>query len=67
MNAWIEQIFRAGQVTKGNIVRRSRRSVEQYASMRELEAEVRRRRFHSIATGDQLIIVCNDGDFRVIL
>ena len=64
-SAWINQVFSAGQVNKGNVVRRSRRTVERYTTFTELKAEVERRGFHLIETGDQLIIICNEGNFRM--
>jgi hypothetical protein len=59
MSAWINQIFRAGQVNKGNIVRRSRDDVWKYASLQMLIYEVSRRGFTMLRIGDQYIIICN--------
>ena len=67
MSAWLEQVFAAGSVAKGNIVRRKSSSVERYASVAELTAEVERQGFHLIETGDQLIIICNKGHVRLVL
>ncbi len=67
MSAWIDQIFQAGQVAKGNIVRRQKSSVNRYASMGELKEEVKARGFHMIETGDQVIIVCNPGNIRIVV
>lgn len=67
MNAWMRQIFTCGQVAKGNIVRRKRSSVQRYASMKALKAEIRRRGFHLIETGDQLIIICNRGQIKLVI
>lgn len=58
---WLAQVFRAGSVAKGNIVRRKKSSVERYASLASLEAEVKRRGFHLVETGDQVIVICNKG------
>ncbi len=66
MSAWINQIFKAGQVSKGNLVRRQKKDVRRLASMADLEREVRRRGFHLIETGDQVVVICNAGDFRVV-
>ena len=65
MSAWINQIFKAGAVAKGNVVRRDKNSVAEYASRAELLKEVRKRRFHLIETGDQYVIVCNRGVLRL--
>jgi hypothetical protein len=59
MSAWIDQIFTAGQVNKGNIVRRSMHSVSANASAKALKREVRKRGFHMAVVGDQYIVVCN--------
>lgn len=59
MSAWINQIFRAGQVNEGNVVRRSMHDVAKYASAAQLEAEVRARGFHMALIGEQYVIVCN--------
>lgn len=58
MNAWINQIFRAGEASRGGVVRRSRSSVEREASVAMLEAAVRARGFHLIEAGDQFLILC---------
>jgi hypothetical protein len=65
VNNWLRQLFKAGEVAKGNIVRRKKSTVEKYTSMNDLLAEVRRRNFHLIETGEQ-VIVCNDGFFKVV-
>ena len=59
MSAWVEQIFKAGQVTRGNIVRRSMASVLKYASREELERAVKDQNYHMAVIGDQYVIVCN--------
>ena len=67
MSAWIEQIFEAGQVAEGNIVRRKMSSVKKYAGALSLENEVRKRGFHMAVIGDQYVIVCNQaGTIHVI-
>lgn len=66
-NQWINQIWKAGQAAKGNVVRRSIHSVASYASPKELELEVRRRGFHMAVVGDQYVIVCNkSGTFSIV-
>ena len=42
-------------------MRRSIKSVMQYAGAQALEAEVRARGFHMAVIGDQYVIVCNTG------
>lgn len=67
MSAWINQIFRAGQVNAGNVVRRSMHDVAKYASAQELENEVRARGFHMALIGDQYVIVCNPAGVMQII
>jgi predicted O-methyltransferase YrrM len=62
---WIDQVFLAGQVAKGNIVRRKKTSVQRYSSIASLEAEVKRRGFHLVETGDQVIVICNNGSVKL--
>jgi hypothetical protein len=59
MSAWINQIFRAGQVNEGNVVRRSMHDVAKYASARELEKAVRDKGYHMALIGQQYVILCN--------
>ena len=59
-------MFKAKAVKKGGVVRRKRKSVEKNASVADLEAVVKRRGFHMVETGDQYVILCNAGTFRVI-
>lgn len=65
-SVWIGQIFKAGQVNKGNIVRRDINSVEKYASIDELKSAAKARGFKIVQIGNQLIILCNDGDIKII-
>jgi hypothetical protein len=67
MSKWLNQIWSAGQVAKGNVVRRSLRSVMRYSSRPELENEVRSRGFHMALIGDQCVIICDkEGGINVI-
>ncbi len=63
---WVQQIFQAQAVQNGGIVRRKIANVVRYASIHALEAEVRRRGFHMVISGDQFVIICNAEDFQVI-
>jgi hypothetical protein len=65
--AWIDQVFVAGQVAKGNIVRRSMHSVTTYASPELLEKSVQDRGFHMALIGNQYVIVCNPaGQIQIV-
>lgn len=66
-SAWLNQVFSAGSVNKGNIVRRQQSSVKKYSSEKDLVAEVKARGFHLIKTGDQYIIICNSGKVELVV
>jgi hypothetical protein len=59
MCAWTDQIWLAGNVNQGSVVRRNTQSVMIYSSHKELEREVRTRGFHMAVTGGQYVIVCD--------
>jgi hypothetical protein len=63
--AFIKQIFQAEAAKTGGIVRRKKASIEKSASLSELLEEIKRRGFHLIESGDQYIIICNSGLFKV--
>lgn len=63
---WIKDIFRAGAVNKGGIVRRSKETVERNGGYIALLEEVKRRRFHLIRTGGQYVVICNKGYFKLL-
>lgn len=65
MGAWLDQVFSAGQVAKGGIVRRSVFDVDQNASREELIDEAKERGFHVIETGDQYVILCHQGEMVI--
>jgi hypothetical protein len=54
MNAWNEQVFAAGAVNKGNMVRRKLASILKYGNLDELIQEAQRRGFHVFQNGDQV-------------
>jgi hypothetical protein len=64
--AWVDQIFLAQAVRNGGVVRRKISSVNQFASEALLKAEVERRRFHMVVSGDQYVILCNAGRFDLV-
>ncbi|NNF72067.1 MAG: N-(5'-phosphoribosyl)anthranilate isomerase [Rhodobacteraceae bacterium] len=63
---WIEQIFSAKAAQRGGVVRRSIGWVEREVGRSRFEAEVRKRGFHMIECGGQLVVICNGGGLRVI-
>ena len=67
MSKWVNNIFKAGQANRGNVVRRDIGWVNQQASMTELAHEVERRGFKMVRVGDQVIILCNQNGVIQIL
>jgi hypothetical protein len=65
-SSWLAQIFKAGSVAKGNVVRRNINDVQKIATLADLVAEVKKRQFHMLIVGDQCIIVCNPGYLQVV-
>lgn len=63
--SYIREIFRANSVKKGGIVLRKVADVHKLASFKALLDEVEIRRFHLIETGDQYVIICNPGNFKL--
>ena len=66
MSSWINDIFRAGIVNKRGVVRRQKTDVLKNGGYKALRKEVKRRGFHLIRTGGQYIIICNEGDFKLL-
>jgi hypothetical protein len=65
--SWISDIFRAGQVNSGNVVRRNMHDVAEYGGVLKLEQEVRNQGFHMALIGEQYVIVCNTaGSIQII-
>jgi hypothetical protein len=55
---WIKRIFSANSAQHGRIVYRGVDQVRQWASLKELRAEVQERGFHLLQIGDLYVIVC---------
>ena len=64
--SWINQIFDCHAAHNGGVVRRQIASVIDYASIDMLRAEVLRRGYHMIESGDQFVIFCNEGDLKIV-
>lgn len=61
MSTYVDQVFEAAQASKGGVVRRSIHDVERFVGVAEFIDECRRREFHVIETGDQLVVLCHEG------
>lgn len=67
MSAWVDQIFTVSmQANVGGVVRRARYSVdEHHGAMDEIIATARDRGFHVVETGDQVVVLCHQGDLTI--
>ena len=64
---WLSDIFSAATVGNGGVVRRAVSDVRKHGGgLKRLKAEVKRRGFHLIRTGDQYVILCHKGDLRMV-
>ena len=63
---WINQIWNARAAKTGGIVRRNVDSVKTYASVKELKSAVKAKGFHLLRSGNQYLIFCHAGKFKVI-
>ena len=63
---WIAAIFSAKAAQNGGVVRRNRIWVEREIGRARFEDEVRKRGFHLLETGQQLLVICNSGQIRVV-
>ena len=63
---WLDQIFSAKSARTGGVVRRKISWVEAEVGRDRFEQEVRRRGFHCIEAGQQLIVICNSGPIRLL-
>lgn len=65
-DAWISQIFQAKVAKNGGLVRRKITSVEKHASEERLLFAVKKRGFHMVRIGDWYVVLCNEGDVKVV-
>lgn len=63
---WFKRIFSAQAARNGGIIRRSVDTVQGIASEAELVVHVKARGFHMVRSGDQYVILCHHGDFKLI-
>jgi hypothetical protein len=66
MSAWLRQVFKALAVSKGGIVRRNIGDVRKYCSVGEVKREAMSRGYHVVVSGDQVIVLCNPGNVRIL-
>lgn len=63
---WMQRLFDAKAARQGGVVRRSTRDVELVVGRAAFEAEIRRRGYHAIQNGDQIVVFCNNEPIRVL-
>ena len=63
---WIDEIFSAKAVARGGVIRRDRRWIDREVGRELFMTEVRSRGFHLIESGDQRVVICHSGFFRVV-
>ncbi len=63
---WIDEIFSAKAVARGGVIRRDIRWIDREVGRQRFMSEVRARGFHLIESGDQWVVICHSGYFRVI-
>ncbi|MEW1705937.1 hypothetical protein AB0230_01740 [Microbacterium sp. NPDC089190] len=61
MSAWVDQIFGAGQVGSGGVVRRNVADVAAYGAFDEIVDRAKANGWHVIETGNQIIVLCHAG------
>lgn len=59
-------MFESQLARRGGVIRRKIANIEKYASIRLLIDEVKRRGFHIIVVGDDLLIICNSGNCKLV-
>lgn len=65
MTRWVDQIFEAQQAATGGVVRRSAHDVHRFGVLDEIVWKARDQGFHVIETGDQIVILCNQGELII--
>lgn len=63
---WLAAVFDAKACQRGGILRRAIKDVHREVGRDAFITEVQRRHWHLVISGDQYIVFCNDGDFRII-
>ena len=63
---WRAELFSSKQARSGGVIRRNRRDVAREMGLDALELEVRRRGWHMLESGDQIVVICSPEPFRLI-
>lgn len=62
---YINRIFEADAAKNGGVVRRKISNIDKYASLKYLIEAVEEKGFHLIEAGDQYVIFCSQGHFKL--
>ena len=61
---YVGRIFKALSA-HGGVVRRARRDVDKYGSLELVIEEARKRGFHVVETGGQVVVLCHKGALTI--
>jgi phage baseplate assembly protein gpV len=66
MNKWTREWFAANAANNGGVVRRNRKDVEKYSDgLVVVIDEARKRKWHVIETGEQIVLLCHEGELAI--
>lgn len=65
MRAWIQGMFNSKIVKKEGVVRRKKSMIDERGAFEDMLESVKKRKYHLIETGDQYIIICNQGRIKM--
>ncbi|WP_260000028.1 N-(5'-phosphoribosyl)anthranilate isomerase [Leisingera caerulea] len=63
---WMQQIFDVKSARQGGVVRRKLHDAERNVGLPRLQAEVKRRGYHAVSNGDQVVIFCKNDPVRLL-
>lgn len=67
MSAWVDQIFDSQIAKRGGVVRRKLKSIDKFASQKEVKDKCKSLGYHIIQHGDQWLIFCDKAMVRLVL
>jgi Trk K+ transport system NAD-binding subunit len=65
-NIWMQKVFDAKSARQGRVVRRSLRDIDNIVGRERFETEIRRRGYHAVRNGDQVVVFCNNQPVQVM-
>ncbi len=63
---WMQRIFDAKSARQGGVVRRNLRDLELVVGRDAFERELRRRGYHAVINGNQVVVFCNNEPIQVM-